>query len=144
MPTGPPPGRGGSGTRRSRRRRPRRSIPRTTCRSAGRRAGAAVAFAPGDSLRVGGMFLGNMGVGATTLECKGAIDGFVAKLDPAGSPVWSAAFGDARGVQAAYGVASGPAGEIVICGSASGTTDFGTGPLTAAGGSDAFIAELDR
>jgi hypothetical protein len=105
-------------------------------------AATAVAFDPEGNVLVGGVFLGSMAVGATALECQGDIDAFVATLDSDGSPVWSTAFGDAGEVQTVEGLASGPDGEIVICGSAGGTTDFGTGPLTSAGKSDAFVAEL--
>lgn len=54
---------------------------------------------------------------------------------------WTRALAAAIGPQASA-IAAGPGCEVYIAGSFSGTIDLGDGPLTSAGGSDAFVAKL--
>jgi hypothetical protein len=59
-----------------------------------------------------------------------------------GNLLWAERFGDASD-QYAADVASDLAGNIVLTGNISGTTDFGGGLLTSAGGADVFVTKLD-
>jgi chitodextrinase len=74
----------------------------------------------------------------------GSNDAFVAMYAAAdGAYLWSRRFGDS-GSETAYGVAVDGAGSVVVVGTFFGTVDFGTGPLTAAGGTtdqDVFVAK---
>lgn len=87
-----------------------------------------------------GAFLGSIDFGEGPLMSQGSEDIFVAKLDDMGLPLWSKAFGDAA-QQIGRAVAADAAGNIIVTGSLSGAADFGGGPLTSAGLSDAFLAK---
>ncbi len=100
-----------------------------------------VAFDRAGSLVVAGSFELGMEVAGAPLVSRGAVDGWVAKLDAEGRPLWIRAFGDAE-TQAVLGVAVGPSDEIALVGAARGTVDFGCGPLVMRG-QDAFVAVLD-
>jgi hypothetical protein len=58
-----------------------------------------------------------------------------------GSSDWVRRFGDASD-QDPRGVAFDGTKNVLVVGSLTGTTDFGSGPLTSAGGRDVFIAKL--
>ncbi len=58
------------------------------------------------------------------------------------SHTWSLGFGDTES-QLCYDVKADAAGDVVICGRFQGTVDFGAGPLTSAGGWDAYVAKFD-
>lgn len=90
---------------------------------------------------VGGSFTGTADLGTGPLDSAGGSDVFVAKLDAAGDPMWSARFGDGD-EQVALGIATGPGGRIAIAGKFNGTIDFGNGPLASRGG-DMFVVKLD-
>lgn len=72
---------------------------------------------------------------------------FVVSLDPGGAHRWSRVFTE-MGATVPVGTARrGPlamsaAGDIVIAGQLSGTTDLGTGPVTSNGETDAFVVSL--
>jgi len=57
------------------------------------------------------------------------------------NPAWSIRLGDAIS-QLAEGVAFDQSGNIIVAGSFEGTTDFGGGPITSAGGYDIFVVKL--
>jgi hypothetical protein len=59
-----------------------------------------------------------------------------------GNLLWAKQFGEA-GTQQGLSVAVDLASNVIVAGSLYGTADFGGGPLTSAGQSDAFIAKLD-
>jgi hypothetical protein len=72
---------------------------------------------------------------------------FVAKLDAAGTHVWSRGFGDGTAVRAqlATGAAFDAAGNVVMSGSVAGTVDYGApvGPVTSTAGSlDMLVAKF--
>lgn len=75
------------------------------------------------------------------LAAAGAPDLFVAVFDASGNHVFSRLDGDGAG----RGVAFDGAGNLLVGGDYTGTLAFGNGTaaLTAAGGSDAFVASLD-
>lgn len=68
-------------------------------------------------------------------------DAFVAKLDGSGGHVWSKRYGG--GAQdAGFAAALGKQGVAAVGGIFGGTVDFGSGPLSSAGGSDAFVLRI--
>ncbi|HEY0476306.1 MAG TPA: hypothetical protein VGD37_02230 [Kofleriaceae bacterium] len=80
-------------------------------------------------------------IGATELTANGAADGLVAWWGPDGTPLSAVLVGgaDFDGLRAIA-----PAGDrIVVAGFYSGSVQLGDRALTAGGGDDAFVAELD-
>jgi hypothetical protein len=90
-----------------------------------------------------GYFSGSVDFGGGPLwnTERGTFDTFVAKLDLAGTHLWSKRFGLGES-QYAYSIATDSAGNIVLTGVLVGTADFGGGPLGSAGGNDVFVAKL--
>ena len=82
------------------------------------------------------------GPGSLTLTSVGDDDIFVQKLDSAGNLLWVRSMG---GTQRARGqaIAVDAAGNVYTTGIFRGTADFGSIPLTSAGGSDIFVQKLD-
>lgn len=76
-----------------------------------------------------------------TLSSQGALDLWVAKLDPAGKLVFGKAFGG-PGNDFATDVAADGAGQVVVAGRFEETLDFGGTPLASAGETDLFVAKL--
>ncbi|APR82529.1 Hypothetical protein A7982_07878 [Minicystis rosea] len=93
-------------------------------------------------IAVAGGFSGILDLGGGPLACAGGADVFVAKLDPAGIPLWAKRFGD-KDDQNAYGGAIDALGRVVVGGGFSGTADFGGGVMASSGAGDAFVAMLD-
>jgi hypothetical protein len=89
----------------------------------------------------GGMTAG-IDFGGGVLTSSGSIDIVVVKLSSVGSHVWSKRYGDAA-TQAPLRLAVDSLGNVIFTGSASGSIDFGGGPLTSAGSSDIVLAKLD-
>lgn len=89
---------------------------------------------------VTGTFADTLIFGADALVSAGANDIFVAKLGPAGAPLWAKSFGDAN-EQVGYGLDTDGAGNVLVTGYFNGTVDFGGGPLT--GDYDVFVAKFD-
>lgn len=78
------------------------------------------------------------------LTSAGSTDVFVAKLDAAGSGVWSKSYGDAGGMQNGERIAADSSGNVIVAGAFKGTLDFGLGgKRTSNGGFDIFVAKLD-
>jgi hypothetical protein len=84
------------------------------------------------TLDVGGGPLVSAGAGATDLFL-GAFEGST------GAHVWSNLYGDAA-AQAGMRVARAPSNRLVVLGRMSGTMDLGSGPLTAVGTGNLFVA----
>jgi hypothetical protein len=91
---------------------------------------------------VGGYSQETVDFGGGPLVSAGSFDIYIAKLDAAGSHLWSYRYGDAA-AQLGLGVAVDGSGNAAITGRLKGTADFGLGPLTSAGGDDVFVAKLD-
>jgi hypothetical protein len=108
---------------------------------ASEQGGWDVAVDEAGNVVVVGYFAGTIDFGGTPLTSAGDSDAFVAKLDPAGTHVWSKRFGDASGQQA-DSVAVDAGGNVVVSGLFHGTVDFGGTPLTSAGGGDVFAVKL--
>lgn len=79
--------------------------------------------------------------GLTVLTSAGADDIFVAKYDPAGTPLWVVSAGGANADMVA-GIGVDAAGNAYITGNFSGSATFGTHVLTSTGGFDVFVAKL--
>jgi hypothetical protein len=69
-------------------------------------------------------------------------DLFVAKLDKEGTHQWSRTFGDGN-AQMGWSIAVTDTGKVVVAGDLVGMMDLGLVTLTSAGGTDAFVAQLD-
>lgn len=77
-------------------------------------------------------------------------DMFVAKFDPGGNHVWSRCYGESYGGVGrsldldnhGNGIATDPAGNVLVTGIFNWTADFGGGPMTSAGDWDIFIAKF--
>lgn len=102
---------------------------------------AQTALDPSGNVFVTGSFNGTIALDGVTLVAAGGQDVFVAKFDPLGSLLWAKAFGNFND-QAGRAVATDSRGNVVFCGGASGSIDFGGGPLASQGGEDAFVAKL--
>lgn len=88
---------------------------------------------------VSGAFVGDIDLGGGVLSSAGGSDGFLARLDAAGAPVWSKRFGD-QGDDTYLHVAIAPNGDVLLAGSLLGTADLGGGPLAGPGGVLARLA----
>jgi hypothetical protein len=95
------------------------------------------------NLIVAGQIAGTLDYGGGNLTSRGGSDVFIAKLDPSGRFIWARRFGDSASFQSCHAVAVDGSGSIVAVGEFEGGIDFGTGPLTSAGGSDIFVVKLD-
>jgi hypothetical protein len=78
--------------------------------------------------------------GGTAVPVFGSLDAFVLKLDAMGSHQWSKGIGSAN-PDAGYGVAVDASNHVVVTGIFGSTVNFGGGPLTSAGASDAFVVK---
>lgn len=106
-------------------------------------AGGIAVDAQGDAILAGG-YAGALAIGpGAPLTSVGATSVFVARLDPAGAPLWSKSFGDQVSPAQATAVAVDGAGDILIAGYFKGTLDLGGPVLVSQGNSDAFVAKLD-
>jgi len=96
--------------------------------------------ATGNTAITGG-FRGKANFGGGDQMMAGPDDFFLVVLDPAGAYRYSRIFGD-FGDQDARAVSFAPDGSLFLLGEISATTDFGTGPLTSAGGEDIVVVKL--
>ena len=94
--------------------------------------GRAVAVDGSGNVLVTGRFSGTIDFGTGPLTSAGASSIFLAKYSAAGAPIWSRAFGGGLN-DVGNGVAVDSGGNVVIVGTASGTVNFGGGPITASG-----------
>ncbi|MCI0452451.1 MAG: T9SS type A sorting domain-containing protein [Candidatus Latescibacteria bacterium] len=88
-----------------------------------------------------GYYASTIDFGGGTLTNNGGVDIFVARFDPSGGHIWSAAFGGTTDQQA-EAIAIDGAGKIALGGHFFSTVDFGGGNLTSAGGTDVFLTLL--
>ncbi len=101
-----------------------------------------IAVDPSGNAYVTGEFDGPVQFGATAvLPGTGSNDGFVVKLDPAGTPLWRLGFGG-PGAQIGAGVAARADGSVIVTAGVAGLVSFG-GPPVGSAGSTAVAAELD-
>jgi len=90
---------------------------------------------------VAGRAMGALNVGGTLLPAGGFSDTIVASYTSAGAHVWSKRFGISNETHPSV-VRADSLNNVIVAGSLKGSADFGGGTLTAAGGTDAFIAKL--
>ncbi|MDC3987281.1 SBBP repeat-containing protein [Polyangium jinanense] len=92
---------------------------------------------------ISGYFQQQVDFGGGVLTASGsAFDVFLAKFNATGQHLWSRTYGN-EADQSAKSLAVDGSGNVYVAGEASGSIDFGTGPLTAAGNPSAFVAKLD-
>jgi hypothetical protein len=89
-----------------------------------------------------GYFQGNLDFGKGPLTSGGGKDIFLAKLSPAGDPLWTKRAGDAGLEQTGSSIAVDLAGNVVTTGRFDGSVDFGGGPLVCQGTSNAYVVKL--
>lgn len=87
-------------------------------------------------------FLDSLVVGNDTIVPEGGIDIFMAKYNVDGTLVWWKTFGDIRPEQVQK-IGLDGSGHVYLTGSFAETTAFDDQVLQAAGGTDAFLAQLD-
>jgi len=104
--------------------------------------GYNVATDPSGNVVVIGDFSGTGNFGGTFLTSAGSEDIFVAKLNAAGSNLWSRRFGDTS-LDSGVGIATDGQGSVIVTGSFAGTVNFGGSALTSAGGIDIYVAKLN-
>jgi hypothetical protein len=110
--------------------------------ASGSAVATAVTISDTGDVFVTGYFTGTVNFGGSTLTSDGAnTDIFVAKWAPDGPLVWAFRYGG-TGNDQALGIAYNTAAGVVVVGKFDGTTDFGLGPLTSAGGSDVFVLDV--
>lgn len=103
---------------------------------------SAIAVSGGD-IALTGYLEGDASVGGVSLVGSGGRDALLAKLSAADlTAKWARLFGDASYYQSGQAVGMDAMGNVFIGGYYFGSADFGLGPLTSAGGADAFIAKL--
>lgn len=87
------------------------------------------------------------GAGINNLTAVGGQDSFVTKLDLSGNFVWARGMGGAYPEEPANSIQLDSAGDVIVTGWFSGTSDFNPGidtyNLTSAGENDVFIVKLD-
>jgi hypothetical protein len=111
--------------------------------------GYSVIDAPGNVYMVGSFDQWvdfDPGPDSTKLTAVGDVDAFVCKLDSSGNLLWAIQLGGSGADRGEY-VNVDALGNVYVTGSFSGTVDFDPGPgtasLTAAAGTDAFVAKYD-
>lgn len=94
---------------------------------------------------IAGTFRGTINIGGQTLTSKGAIDIFIAKLDPNGNFLWQKSFGSNTGSDLAIDIDCDAFGNLYVTGMFSNSIDFGSGIVLNATPSDddVFIAKFD-
>jgi hypothetical protein len=105
-------------------------------------AGGGVAIDAADNVIIGGSFRGAVDFGGGGMLSLGDYDGYVAKLAPDGSHLWSRRLGGAQS-DSVWRVAFDPSGSILASGGFAGTVDFGGRSLSASSSvEDAFALKL--
>jgi len=96
-----------------------------------------------DSVLITGAFSGGIDFGGGPLTATaGAVDLYVAKLDSAGTHLWSQGHGGPAVIEEGFSIGVDPVDNVVVAGDAYGSLDLGGGTLVHNGGSDAFLLKL--
>ncbi|HET6348899.1 MAG TPA: FlgD immunoglobulin-like domain containing protein [Candidatus Krumholzibacteria bacterium] len=102
--------------------------------------GMDVAVDASGNVLIAGQYVGAVDFGGGPVSAFGGLDAFVLKLDAAGVYQWTRCAGSIN-PDVARGVAVDASGNVFLTGSFSGSIDPGSGPLTSAGSTDAFLAK---
>jgi len=100
----------------------------------------AVATDPTGAILAVGQGSGTIELGDASFQSSNT-SGFVAKLDPAGRPLWLGLLG-ITDYSDAKAVATSPTGDVVMVGRFSGTVTFGDTTVSSGGDEDAYVAKL--
>jgi hypothetical protein len=94
---------------------------------------------------VAGSFSGAVVFGGTLLggAANTGIEGFVAKLDPSGNPIWAKGFGTAGKSTWTHTVTVDASDNIYIAGDFNAPVDFGLGATAPTGTQDAYVVKYD-
>lgn len=106
---------------------------------------AGMAIDRDGNLLLAGWFKGAIDFGGGPLASTASLSGFVVKLGPDGSHVWSRGYGLAGSTSSTSvrAVAVDPAGDVFLTGNFSGSVDFGGGPIPAGSNGAIFTVKLD-
>jgi hypothetical protein len=104
-------------------------------------ASATLALGPNREIVMTGSFRSATSFGGTALQARGLDDIYVARFDAQGAHVWSRALGGS-GTDRALAVAIDSDGSLAVGGLFQGTTNLGSGPITAVGEADGFVARF--
>lgn len=102
---------------------------------------ASAVDSKGNIVIVGDLW-GAANFGGGVLTTAGEQDGFIAKLDAAGTHRWSLRFGDVQSYQVATAVAVDASDNIYVAGEFEGSITFGATTLVSAGEADAFVVKF--
>jgi hypothetical protein len=96
-----------------------------------------------DNIYVVGDYGDSASFGGIKLKALSGADMYVAKVNASGSYVWVKSFGSTFFLDQAIDVTNDPNGDVYVCGSFSGTLDFGTLQLPSAGLSTVAVAKYN-
>jgi hypothetical protein len=111
-----------------------------TASGPGQSLGYDTAVAPSGDVFLCGQFTGMVTIAGETLTSQ-AYDGFVAKYDPGGNPLWVRQLGGTNSFVQASAVASDLSGNCFIAGSFADRLSSSVTNLVTVGGEDAFVAK---
>jgi hypothetical protein len=103
----------------------------------------ALSVANDGSIVFSGMFQGPTDFGTGPLTQTGNVDGFVAKLDAVGNPVFAKSFGGMSQNGEGTGVVTDGTGNVFLTGYAFGPQNFGGGVIGYQGDQNYFVVEFD-
>jgi hypothetical protein len=104
--------------------------------------GKAIAIDPSGNVFVTGYFTGSVNFGGTTLtSATSTSSGFLAKYSSSGTLVWAKRLSSGASPDAGNAVTSDASGTPVVAAILYGTSDYGGGPLTTAGGQDIVLVK---
>lgn len=105
--------------------------------------GASVVVDKSGNVILTGYFDETIEFDSTKHVSAGQTDFFLAKLHPTGDVLWSKRLGNA-GANIDPKIAADSDGNITMCGTFSGSIDFGGGSIPSVGGADLFVAKFDK
>jgi hypothetical protein len=101
-----------------------------------------IAVDPSGNVVITGFFRGSASFGGTALVGTSA-SGFLAKYSPTGAHIWSKRLTTGTGLDEGTAVATDRGGNVIVGAGFYNTTDFGRGPMTAAGSEDIALLKYD-
>ncbi len=102
--------------------------------------GQAIASDTAGNVYVAGTLWSTTDFGGGQVGVDGSVSYFLVKLDAAGNYLWSKVVPGVSGIET---IAVDSVGNVLVGGGASGTIDFGAGPLPHHSTADAFLVKLD-